>query len=123
VSGAVVALCEGNPDAESLLAALSAAGGDLRVAELSDGAALRLVDDDGRPVLTVEVPLLVHVAGELGRLLGPEVADVEVPVWWVDLHPAAGHGPTARQVGAALVEQLGGRLSVSGSPADGAAGR
>lgn len=85
----VVVLLQDTPDPAVLLDALLAAGGDLRVASLSYGAALRLSDDDGAVVLMVEVPLLVQVGGEFERLLGVRV---DVPVCGWTCTPAPG-GP------------------------------
>lgn len=110
MSRSVVVLCHDTPEAPVLVDALSAAGDDLRVASLSGGAALRLLDEDGGAVLTVEVPLLVQVAGEPARLLGPEAAGVEVPVWWVELHAGPGAAELAERVGRVLVARLGGVL-------------
>lgn len=103
-------LCRDAPDAVALVDALMQAGPELRVEDLAQGAALRLLEEDGRPVLTVEVPLLVQVAGELPRLLGPSSADVPVPVWWVDLHAAPGEDERAGRVAQALAERLHGRV-------------
>lgn len=115
MSGDLVVLCADNPDAPALLEALSVAGEDLRLDSLSDGAALRLLREDGETVLTVEVPLLVQVTGEPERLLGSAAAGVAVPVWWVDVHAVPGRGAAADRVATALAEALRGRVCPTGS--------
>ncbi|MFD5131560.1 DUF6177 family protein [Streptomyces olindensis] len=76
------------PDPRTLLAALYAGGPDLRVVSASEGAAVQLHTPDGRPLLTVEVPLFLQVPGEVTRLFGADVP-VEAPVWWTEVRATA----------------------------------
>ncbi|MBT2210798.1 hypothetical protein [Actinomadura sp. NEAU-AAG7] len=65
-------------------AALEAAGEGLLAS--GAGGVLRLWDEaDGRLVFSVEPPVLVETEGEPARVLGPEVAHVTPPVWWVEV--------------------------------------
>ncbi|TYB43612.1 hypothetical protein [Actinomadura chibensis] len=107
----VVALVAVEPDAAAVVAGLVAAGGEWRVQGEAGGGALRLCDDDGRTVVTVETPVLVEVAGELTRLLGPEVGEVAAPVWWVEARGDEfrdGSEVVALRFAARLVQRLGG---------------
>jgi hypothetical protein len=107
----VVALVEAEPDVVAVVAGMVAAGGELGVRGEAGGGVLRLCDADGRVVVTVETPVLVEVAGELGRVLGPEVDGVEVPVWWVEARGDEfrdGSEAVALRFAAELVRRLGG---------------
>lgn len=106
----VVALTQKAPDNQTLLAALYAGGPDLRVSSASEGAAIQLHMPDGVPLLTVEVPLLVQVPGEVTRLLGAGVC-AETPVWWTEVRatPAVEEaGRLAGSVAGRLTSVLGG---------------
>lgn len=87
VSKDMVALLKAAPNEEAVQAALAAAGPEIWVASAGDGGALKISDREGGPVLAlVEAPILVQVPGELERLLGPEAAHLEPPIWWVEVH-------------------------------------
>jgi hypothetical protein len=93
-----VALCRHEPDTGTTLAALSAAGPELRVRGVEQAGLIQLCDDDGRTLVTIESPLLVRVPGEAGRLLGPGV-DAPYPVWWVEARACADAGTTGHADG------------------------
>lgn len=106
----VIALTPKMPDAPTLLAGLYAGGPDLRVGSVSEGAAVRLHASDGRPLLTLEVPLFLQVPGEVGRLLGTDVS-AEEPVWWTEVRASAAveeSGRLAASVAGRLTAVLGG---------------
>ncbi|MFI7408732.1 DUF6177 family protein [Streptomyces sp. NPDC049627] len=78
----VIALTPKMPDLPTLLAGLYAGGPDLGVNTTADGAVVQLCAPDGRPLVSVEAPILVQVPGETTRLLGHPVG--EGPVWWTE---------------------------------------
>jgi hypothetical protein len=80
----VIALTPKMPDTRSLLAGLHAGGPELNVTATDDGAVIQLCTAAGRPLVSVEAPQLVHVAGEAERLLGPQVTAPEPPFWWTE---------------------------------------
>ncbi|GAA1919198.1 DUF6177 family protein [Streptantibioticus ferralitis] len=80
----VIALTPRMPDTRSIINALMAAGPDLRLQSIADGAVLQLCDDGGRPLISVEAPILIQVPGETTRLLGTDVACTSIPIWWVE---------------------------------------
>ncbi|PZT77344.1 MULTISPECIES: DUF6177 family protein [unclassified Streptomyces] len=87
----VVALTRRMPDSMSVLAGLLAGGPELRVGSAGEGAVVQLCDDEGRPLVSVEVPLLIQVPGEAARLLGADAApEGDGPWWWVEARAAAG---------------------------------
>lgn len=105
----VVALLTGMPDPKAIVAGMAAAGADLGVRRVANGAVLQLCDSEGRPLVSIEVPLLVQVPGEVERLLGPETAGrVTTPVWWLEARARDGRGDLARAVADELVRRLGG---------------
>lgn len=74
---------------------------------------IRIHDQAGRLIVSIEPPLLVPIAGEVERLLGPEMAGVTLPVWWVDVRSAAdvpGARTLARRVADGLARRAGGRV-------------
>ncbi|ORT59495.1 hypothetical protein BKD26_15010 [Streptomyces sp. CB03238] len=98
------------PDARSMLAGLYAGGPDLRVSSSAEGAVVHLHAEDGRPVVTVDVPLFVQVPGEVSRLLGTGV-EAEAPVWWTEVRATtsiAEAGHLAGSVAGRLTSLLGG---------------
>jgi hypothetical protein len=106
----IVALLSERPDArvvhEAIVAAMEQPA-DVREAM----GGLRVHDQDGRLVVSIEQPLLVPVAGEAVRLLGPEMAQVPTPFWWVDLRSAAdvpGALALTRRVAEGLARRVGG---------------
>ncbi|MEU0197761.1 MULTISPECIES: hypothetical protein [unclassified Streptomyces] len=80
----IIALTPRMPDTRTLLAALFAGCPELRVNRAFEGAAVRLYASDGRPSVTVEVPLFVQVPGEVSRLFTGRVPE-EAPVWWTEM--------------------------------------
>ena len=79
----IVALCREYPDAAVALAAMRAAGPQLRVDTVVHAHLIQLYHPDGRLLLTIEGPRLVQVPGEAQRLLGI-TGRVPHPVWWVE---------------------------------------
>lgn len=59
----VIALTERMPDATSVLAGLLAGGPDLRVETTGEGAVIQLCDAEGRPLVSIEAPLMLQVPG------------------------------------------------------------
>ncbi|MGW2883062.1 DUF6177 family protein [Streptomyces sp. NPDC001233] len=106
----VIALTPKMPDARTILAGLYAGGPELGADSVSEGAVIRLSGGDGHPLVTVEVPLLVQVPGEVERLLGQEVR-AETPVWWTEVRATtavAEAGRLAGSVAGRLTSVLGG---------------
>ncbi|MFE7837513.1 DUF6177 family protein [Streptomyces sp. NPDC057474] len=103
---AVIALTPKMPDARSLIAGLSAGGPDLGLTSTGDGGVLQLCTSVGRPLVSVEAPLLIHIPGEAERLLGPDVSAPPPPYWWTEAR-ASTSVPEAE----ALAESLCGRLT------------
>ncbi|MGX5181863.1 DUF6177 family protein [Streptomyces avermitilis] len=101
----VIALTPKMPEMRTLLAGLYAGGPELRVDSVSEGAAIRLCASDGRPVATVEVPLLLRVPGETSRLLGAGVR-AEAPTWWTEVRAT-----TAFEEAGRLAGSVAGRLT------------
>ncbi|MVO90763.1 hypothetical protein GPA10_39995 [Streptomyces sp. p1417] len=103
----VIALTPAMPDAMALLAGLHAGGPDLSVHSLSDGAVVQLRTPDGRPLVSVEAPVLVHTHGEAQRLLGSQAAAPDVPFWWTEARAS-----TAVAEAADLAGSFCGRLTL-----------
>lgn len=78
----VIALTPKMPDVWALMASLYAGGSDLDLSAAADGAVVQLHGPGGRPLVSVESPVLVRVPGEAERLLG--VHDMETPFWWTE---------------------------------------
>jgi len=106
----VVALLPAAPDVHDVAAALLAAGERFGVRTAADGAVVQLCDEDGRPLVSIEVPVLVRVAGEVERLLGREVAAglPPPPLWWVETR-APGTREGAERLGRRFAETLAAR--------------
>ncbi|MEU0723475.1 DUF6177 family protein [Streptomyces sp. NPDC006140] len=100
----IIALTPKMPDTRTLLAALYAGGPDLRVDRAFEGAAVRLNAPDGRPLVTVEVPLFVQVPGEVSRLFAGRVPE-EAPVWWTEVR-ATTAVPEAQRLAASVAGRL-----------------
>ncbi|MGW2616192.1 DUF6177 family protein [Streptomyces sp. NPDC001500] len=98
----VIALTPKMPDTWALLAGLYAGGPLTRVTAGSEGAVLRLCAPDGRPLMSVEAPLLVQVPGEAERLLG---RDMPVPFWWTEAR-ASGAVPEAERLAGSVCGRL-----------------
>ncbi|GAA0924513.1 DUF6177 family protein [Streptomyces thermoalcalitolerans] len=101
----VVALTPKMPDTRSLLAGLFAGGPELGLATDQDGAVIRLCTRTGRPLVSVEAPLLVHTPGEAERLLGPEVSAPTPPYWWTETR-ATTAAPEAEQLAGSVCGRL-----------------
>ncbi|MGW2317381.1 DUF6177 family protein [Streptomyces sp. NPDC001680] len=80
----IIALTEKMPDPATLLAALHAGGPDLTLTATQDGAVIQLCTAAGRPLVSIESPLLIHVPGEAERLLGPDITPPQPPYWWTE---------------------------------------
>ncbi|MGW1065008.1 DUF6177 family protein [Streptomyces aureus] len=102
----VIALTPTMPDLRTLLAGLYAGGPDLGVSTLADGAVIQLRAPDGRPLVSVEAPVLVQVPGETTRLLGAAPGLPDSPVWWTEARAA-----TAVAEGGLLAGSFAGRLA------------
>jgi hypothetical protein len=105
----LVALLPAVPEVADVAAALRAAGERFRVRQAAEGSVIQLCDDQGRPLVSIEVPVLVQVPGEVERLLGPEAAGrLAPPLWWVELRaPSAREG--AERLGRRFAETLAAR--------------
>ncbi|CAM5745875.1 hypothetical protein STAFG_2940 [Streptomyces afghaniensis 772] len=84
----VIALTKKMPDPLSVLAGLLSGGPDLLAGTEGEGAVVQLCDQQGRPLVSVEAPLLVQVRGEAERLLGAQ--EPEVPYWWTEARATTG---------------------------------
>jgi hypothetical protein len=104
----LVALVDGRPSNDDMMQSLLGAGADLRVQAVSDGAVVQLCDDDGQPLVSIEMPLLIQVPGEVERMLGIEPGTVDTPAWWVEVRASTRDG--AREVAEAFADSLVGRL-------------
>ncbi|CAM5512335.1 DUF6177 family protein [Streptomyces abikoensis] len=101
----VIALTPRMPDTWALLAGLYAGGPDLGAEPSHDGAVIRLSARDGRPLVSLDAPLLVQVPGEAERLLGVR-APVQGPFWWTEVRAS-----TAVPEAAPLAGSVAGRLA------------
>lgn len=107
----VIALTPKMPDLPTLLAGLYAGGPDLGVNTTADGAVVQLCAPDGRPLVSVEAPILVQVPGETTRLLGHPVG--EGPVWWTEARASTAVAEAGRLAGSfagRLATVLGGTV-------------
>ncbi|MFB6707153.1 DUF6177 family protein [Streptomyces sp. NPDC056333] len=105
----VIALTRRMPDPLTVLAGLLSGGPDKLVETLGEDAVVRLCDEEGRPLVSVEAPLLVQVAGEAERLLG--AAAPAVPFWWTEARATTGVEEAERLAGtfaARLIALAGG---------------
>ncbi|MEE1930947.1 DUF6177 family protein [Streptomyces sp. TRM 70351] len=106
----VIALTTRMPDVWSLTAGLMSGGPRTRLATAGEGAVVQLCDAGGRPLVSVEAPLLVRVPGEVHRLLGLRA---DGPVWWTEVRAATaarGGEELAGTVATRLVTRLGGTV-------------
>ena len=86
-----VALLAAAPDVRDVAAALLAAGERFGVRPAAAGAVVQLCDTQGRPLVSIEVPVLVRVPGEVERLLGEGLAGVPAPpLWWGETRAPSG---------------------------------
>ncbi|MEU2564293.1 DUF6177 family protein [Streptomyces longispororuber] len=95
----VIALTPAMPDPKTMLAGLYAGGPGLRVGTLADGAVVQLCTPSGRPLVSIEVPLLVQVSGEAERLLGDDVPVPDGPFWWTEARASTAIEEAARLAG------------------------
>ncbi|MER5254505.1 DUF6177 family protein [Streptomyces sp. NPDC002855] len=102
----VIALTPKMPDINTLLAGLFAGGPDLGVNSLAEGAVVQLCAPNGRPLVSVEAPLLIQVPGEAQRLLGAEVTTPDGSYWWTEARAS-----TAVEEGERLAGSFAGRLA------------
>ncbi|GAA3478427.1 DUF6177 family protein [Streptomyces yanii] len=105
----VIALTPRMPDPLSVIAGLLSGGPDKLVDTVGEDAVVQLCDTEGRPLVSVEAPLLVQVAGEAERLLGATAP--EVPFWWTEARATTGVEEAERIAGtfaARLVALAGG---------------
>ncbi|WP_367041379.1 DUF6177 family protein [Streptomyces sp. Je 1-332] len=102
----VIALTAKMPDINTLLAGLFAGGPDLGVNSLAEGAVVQLCAPNGRPLVSVEAPLLIQVPGEAQRLLGADAGAPGVPYWWTEARAS-----TAVEEGGRLAGSFAGRLA------------
>ncbi|MFJ9420202.1 hypothetical protein ACIRPT_39535, partial [Streptomyces sp. NPDC101227] len=93
----VIALTQRMPDPSTLLAGLLSGGPDNLVDAAGEGAVVRLCDGEGRPLVSVEAPLLVQVAGEAERLLG--ATPPPLPYWWTEARATTGVEDAERLAG------------------------
>ncbi|MFF3176231.1 DUF6177 family protein [Streptomyces sp. NPDC057900] len=84
----VIALTTRMPDPWSVLAGLLSGGPDKLAGTHGEGAVVQLCDVRGRPLVSVEAPLLVAVEGEAERLLGASAPPV--PYWWTEARATTG---------------------------------
>ncbi|MEK8143320.1 DUF6177 family protein [Streptomyces sp. M10(2022)] len=84
----VIALTERMPDPWSVLIGLLSGGPDKLVGTEGEGAVVQLCDREGRPLVSIEAPLLVQVAGESERLLG--ATSPPLPYWWTEARATTG---------------------------------
>ncbi|MCX4734845.1 DUF6177 family protein [Streptomyces sp. NPDC059832] len=84
----VIALTTRMPDPLTVLAGLLAGGPDKLVGTTGEDAVVQLCDDQGRPLVSIEAPVLVQVAGEAERLLGATAPPV--PFWWTEARATTG---------------------------------
>lgn len=100
----VIALTAKMPDVRTVLAGLYAGGPDLGVNSLAEGAVIQLCAPGGRPLVSIEAPILVQVPGEASRLLDCDVQDR--PVWWTEARAS-----TAVEEAGRLAGSFAGRLA------------
>jgi hypothetical protein len=110
----VVALTRDAPDVRDVVAGMIAAGQELRVRAADHGPVIQLCDDHERLLVSIEVPVLVQVPGEVERLLGAAAAEgLQVPLWWVEARAPSGRPDAealARRFATELVRRLGGSV-------------
>ncbi|MEU2514185.1 DUF6177 family protein [Streptomyces syringium] len=114
----VIALTPDMPDASAVVAGLFAGGPGLDVGAGHDGAVIQLRAADGRPLVSLEAPLLVHVPGEAERLLGGDVSEPPVPYWWTEVRASTAvpeAGALAGSVAGRLTALLGGSVWPAGA--------
>ncbi|MEU9102373.1 DUF6177 family protein [Streptomyces sp. NPDC048361] len=101
----VIALTPKMPDTWALLAGLYAGGPGLTVDTGDDGAVVQLCAPDGRPLVSLEAPLLMQVPGEAERLLGVGITPPELPFWWTEAR-ASTAAPEAERLAGSVAGRL-----------------
>jgi hypothetical protein len=111
----LVALVDGRPSSDDVLASLKTAGEELGVRAVSGGAVIQLCGADNLPLVSIELPLLIQVPGEVERMLGTTVGVVDTPAWWVEIRATARDGAreVALQYANTLINRLGGKVWTS----------
>lgn len=99
----VIALTRRMPDPATVLTGLLAGGPDKLAGFTGEGAVMQLCDEMGRPLVSVEAPLLVQVEGEAERLLG--ATPPPVPFWWTEARATTGV-PDAERLADAFAARL-----------------
>jgi hypothetical protein len=101
----IVALVRNQPDVRTVIEGMVAFGEQLEQRDVAGGVT-QLYDPAGHLLVSIEVPVLVRVAGEVARLLGSDqAARVEPPVWWVDIRAAASL-PDAERIARRFADDL-----------------
>ncbi|NEB36453.1 DUF6177 family protein [Streptomyces sp. SID14515] len=111
----VIALTPRMPEPWAVLAGLLSGGPDKLVGTRGEGAVIQLCDAEGRPLVSVEAPLLVSVEGEAERLLGTTAPPV--PYWWTEARATTGVAE-AEQLAATFAARLASLVGGSAWPPD-----
>ncbi len=111
----VIALTPRMPDPWAVLAGLLSGGPDKLVGTRGEGAVVQLCDREGRPLVSVEAPLLVSVEGEAERLLG--AVPPPVPYWWTEARATTGVAE-AEQLASTFAARLAALIGGSAWPPD-----
>ncbi|WP_200307777.1 DUF6177 family protein [Streptomyces adelaidensis] len=98
----VIALTPKMPNVWALMASLYAGGADLDLSAAAEGAVVQLHGPGGRPLVSVESPVLVQVPGEAERLLGQSA---RAPFWWTEAR-ASTAVPEAEQLAGVVCGRL-----------------
>ncbi|TGA88451.1 DUF6177 family protein, partial [Streptomyces sp. MZ04] len=101
----VIALTPKMPDTWTVMAGLGAAGPDAELTAAADDAVIQLCGTGGRPLVSVEAPVLVQVPGEAQRLLGDQVPAPDVPFWWTEAR-ATTSAPEAEHLAGSVCGRL-----------------
>ncbi|MGR8007464.1 DUF6177 family protein [Streptomyces hypolithicus] len=109
----VIALTPKMPDIRTLLAGLYAGGPDVGINTMADGAVIQLCAPGGRPLVSIEAPILLQVPGETTRLLGTGTGTdaCDIPLWWTEARASTDvpeAEPLARSFAGRLVSVLSG---------------
>lgn len=128
-----VIACRTHPQPDHLVAAVAAVAGERYVREAAEGLLLEVATTaDGPADVMVELPRLIRVGAEPGRVLAgatvtelgtpaggpadfPSLSPDAEPVWWVEVHATS---PAGHPVAERLALAVGGAFSghVAGPP-------
>ncbi|MFE6769827.1 DUF6177 family protein [Streptomyces fimicarius] len=111
----VISLTPRMPEPWAVLAGLFSGGPDKLVGTRGEGAVIQLCDAEGRPLVSVEAPLLVSVEGEAERLLGTTAPPV--PYWWTEARATTGVAE-AEQLAGTFAARLASLVGGSAWPPD-----